>query len=760
MYKQKTPTMLFNKKILFCSIYIFAFILSCTKNKEYYNISLNEIDQLRSIEIQVKEITKETNETAAIRFLDSLNIVNEYKNKPTTKHYIELLLTNLNPNYKPQEKITLINELSSKYPSLESCPFSLHKKSTAIANQLRIQEKYKLATEELMNSLQYIEDNPDFYYHEIAFTYLRIAYIASAFTKEYKKSFESNKRAIEIFIKHDNSKQTSSALYNNGITSIHSKNYTQAKACFNSGIDYSMKSNNYDDILHLHYVGLILAHSKSQEIDSMDAVLAKGIALYESKKVSEKLYYEFLIQATESYAIIGEYDLLRNKFKSIEEFFKDCKDPHTLQLIYNSKIQLEKLEGSPQNIKKYLLLKLENLKKLQPAGVHRTTATKETLEQLIEFAIKEKDYKNLQKWHQQKDKIQDRWIALADDRNEVFKIQTDLWADKDLEYTKKEVNLQKEKIKNTRIILSILFIFSCILLYLLYKVNSFTKILKSKNKKLEDKNDIINQQNQKLNELLIQLENSNSQLKNSNEALNTSLTNLAEANRSLENFAQIAAHDIKAPLRTINSFTQIIKKRYYNSIAEKDRSLFDFVTSGTSKLSDLVTGLLQFSSLTHSLPKEKNINLNNTVLLIKNQLTFNSEENNASINIIGELPTIKSHPTLIQQLLLNIINNSVKYSKRDEHNFIEVSHQKHDDNFIRISVKDNGIGIAKQQQPEIFDFLRKLHDSSEYEGNGIGLATCKKVTEYLGGDIWVESELGEGTTISFTLPNINPSISG
>ncbi len=682
------------------TLLLFLCLFSCSDVEKHNKISLSDLNQLRSIESEIKTIDKDLVHT----YLDSISQLNNHGNNITLKSYLEILSLFYHPDYSHQEKIDLIKSLP-----LKSSVYILHKKSRAIALLLQDQQKYKSSIEELMNSLIYLENNPDLYYKDIGSTYALAAYIANAFTKEYEKSYELNKKATDLYLKHNEFKHASRAIYNNGVSSLRAKKYIKAKECFRNGINYSMKANNYKDLINLHYSGLISTYSEIHQLDSMDIVLTKAEELFESKKVSKEEYYEFLTYAVDSYASLNEYDLLKRNFKPLEEYFKESKNPQTLKFIYSSKIQLAKINGSPEDVKKYLLLSLKNVEGFQFDGANKSISKNQVLEQLIEIAYKEKNYKELHKWHKEKDKIQERSIALIEEKNEIFKAQSELWFQKDLEYAEQEITIQKDKTKNFKIALIIFITFSIFLIYLFYKLNSFAKKLKrqkeiisnknkrlkSKNKILENKNDIINQQNNKLNELLHKLENTNQLLKNSNKALNNSLNDLAEANNKLENFAQIAAHDIKAPLRSIHNYTQIIQKKYYDIIKEKDQFLFDFIMDGTNNLSELVTGLLQFSSLTDNLPEEKHINLNDTILLIKNQLNFNANKKNASINITNELPTIKSHPTLIEQLLLNILNNSIKFSKKNEHNHIQIYHQAYDDNFIKISIKDNGIGIPK-----------------------------------------------------------------
>lgn len=317
--------------------------------------------------------------------------------------------------------------------------------------------------------------------------------------------------------------------------------------------------------------------------------------------------------------------------------------------------------------------------------------------------------------------------------------------------------LNNTLIQKQRLAIGIFLLISFIVGAIIYFYRQRLSVLKE----IKSKNTIIEKQNNELKNVLQQLteSNQNIELKNAiireqNNELKKVVANLTESNTMLENFAQVAAHDIKAPLRTISSFSSILKKKFEPTISEQDLRLFDFITTGCKDLSNIINDLLNFSSVTQDLGQPEIVNIVKLVEVVELKLNTFLESKNAQIEIVTVLPNIVAHKNLIMQLLLNIISNSAKYGKTNQNNLIKIGHQDHSGKHCLFYISDSGIGIPSDKLTEVFQLFRKLHASSEFEGSGIGLATCKKIVNFYGGEIWLESELGEGTTIFFTLPLI------
>ena len=249
------------------------------------------------------------------------------------------------------------------------------------------------------------------------------------------------------------------------------------------------------------------------------------------------------------------------------------------------------------------------------------------------------------------------------------------------------------------------------------------------------------------------------ELHNSNIALNNSLalvskrnTELFESNQNLQNYAEVAAHDINAPLYKILMISDILKTKYLNLVSKDDNQLFNYMSSSCNDLISMTSDLLAFSTITKNLPEKEEVDLNDIVTQVKSKLLEDHSSSSIKINIENELPVFNGHKSLFQQLFLNLFSNSIKYSKTNEPLVVNLRNELSQDSCCKISISDNGMGIPLDYQSRIFDLFSKYHKTSQYPGNGIGLSTCKKIINYYGGEIGVNSDGYTGTTIYFTIP--------
>lgn len=226
-------------------------------------------------------------------------------------------------------------------------------------------------------------------------------------------------------------------------------------------------------------------------------------------------------------------------------------------------------------------------------------------------------------------------------------------------------------------------------------------------------------------------------------------------NKGLETFASIAAHDLKAPLRTIIGFCQILKQKTYKSLEKRDKELWDLVINGGKRMEQLIQDILNFSKLGTKLPPLTDIDLEQLINHVLQNLSNKITKENAQINVIAQLPTIKGHPTLLLQLFQNLIGNALKFQKENITPIVTIDYKspnKHNQYQHLFSIKDNGIGIPNEKIDTIFDAFVRINNRVQYEGSGLGLATCKKIVETYNGKIWVESILKEGTIFFFSFP--------
>ncbi len=248
------------------------------------------------------------------------------------------------------------------------------------------------------------------------------------------------------------------------------------------------------------------------------------------------------------------------------------------------------------------------------------------------------------------------------------------------------------------------------------------------------------------------LKESEIQLKLLNEQLEERAKELVASNQELEQFAYVASHDLQEPLRMVTSFLTQVEKKYNDLLDEKGKTYIYFAVDGAKRMRQMILDLLEFSRAGRIVGEAEQIDLND---LLKDILDLHQKqiEETKAIVKINKLPTVAVAKTSIRQVFQNLISNSLKYNKLKEGVIPQVSVSVKDINdYWQFEVKDNGIGIDSQYFDKIFIIFQRLHDRSEYSGTGIGLSITKKIIENLEGTIWIESEIGKGTSFFFTIP--------
>lgn len=236
------------------------------------------------------------------------------------------------------------------------------------------------------------------------------------------------------------------------------------------------------------------------------------------------------------------------------------------------------------------------------------------------------------------------------------------------------------------------------------------------------------------------------------EKINHMLNNLKRSNEELEQFAYVSSHDLQEPLRTIASFTQLLERRYKGKLDEDADEFIGYIVDAAVRMKQQINDLLEFSRVTTTGSKFGMVDTNFILDQVINNLKSSIDENNAEI-IHGNLPKLIGDSDQLRRVFQNLIGNAIRYRKPDESPKICISAYEDKDNGEYVfSVQDNGIGIEKQYLNRIFRIFQRLHTMEEYEGTGIGLSVVKRVVDRHGGRIWVESELGKGSTFYFTLP--------
>ena len=205
----------------------------------------------------------------------------------------------------------------------------------------------------------------------------------------------------------------------------------------------------------------------------------------------------------------------------------------------------------------------------------------------------------------------------------------------------------------------------------------------------------------------------------------------------------------------IASYTQLLAKRCKGKIDQDADDFISYAVDGANRMQKLINDLLEYSRVISRGKPSEPVDCELLVRQAMENLRLTITENNAVITH-SKLPVITADSSQLVQAFQNLLNNAIKFKRPDNPPQIHINVQENDEEWL-ISVKDNGIGIENQYFERIFVIFQRLHSRREYAGNGIGLSVCKKIIERHGGKIWIESEVGKGTTFFFTIPRKNIS---
>ena len=225
---------------------------------------------------------------------------------------------------------------------------------------------------------------------------------------------------------------------------------------------------------------------------------------------------------------------------------------------------------------------------------------------------------------------------------------------------------------------------------------------------------------------------------------------LVRSNSDLEQFAYAASHDLQEPLRVIAGYVNLLEERYADQLDQDARDFIGFAVDATHRMRTLINDLLEYSRVeSHGNPFET-VDCNSALLEAMADLEMSIAESEATITS-DILPEVYGDPVQIAHILENLIANAIKFRKEDDLPVIHVSSRRDGEDW-QISVRDNGIGIRPRYHDRIFGMFKRAHKRSKYPGTGIGLALCSKMVERHGGRMWLDSQVGQGSTFHFTIP--------
>ncbi len=228
---------------------------------------------------------------------------------------------------------------------------------------------------------------------------------------------------------------------------------------------------------------------------------------------------------------------------------------------------------------------------------------------------------------------------------------------------------------------------------------------------------------------------------------------LEKANKELDSFVYTASHDLRAPLRAISSFATFLEEDYKDKLDDGGRDHIREIREGAARMNRLIEDLLALSRISRIKNPFEDVNINTVIAEVIKQIEFDIKQHNVEVKVLEEMPIIHCDRIKISAAFLNLINNAVKFSSKNnkERPRVEIGYQDENDAY-KFFVKDNCIGISPKYHNQIFGIFKRLHSAEEYDGTGAGLSIVKRVIDDHNGNLWIESDEGKGATFFFTIP--------
>ncbi|WP_076609238.1 PAS domain-containing sensor histidine kinase [Natronorubrum thiooxidans] len=230
--------------------------------------------------------------------------------------------------------------------------------------------------------------------------------------------------------------------------------------------------------------------------------------------------------------------------------------------------------------------------------------------------------------------------------------------------------------------------------------------------------------------------------------LNDTVAELEVSNERLEQFAYAASHDMQEPLRMVSSYLQLLERRYTDELDSDGKEFIEFAVDGAERMRDMIDGLLEYSRIDSKGAPLEPVDLDAVLEDVLTDLQVMIDQSDAEITA-ASLPEVRGDAGQLRQLFQNLLSNALEYSG-DDRPRVHIDAERTGPMWT-LSVHDEGIGIDPEDTTQIFQVFQRLHSRAEYAGTGIGLALCQRIVERHGGEIWVDSRPGEGSTFSFTL---------
>jgi signal transduction histidine kinase len=236
-------------------------------------------------------------------------------------------------------------------------------------------------------------------------------------------------------------------------------------------------------------------------------------------------------------------------------------------------------------------------------------------------------------------------------------------------------------------------------------------------------------------------------------AFNAMIEEINKRYEELEKFSYVAAHDLKSPLSGIIGYSEILLEKYKNSIEKEDQELLNDIINSGNRMALLISDLLEFAKAGKIEFSKEPVSIGKMLEDICSDFKYDLKKKNVKLTIHDPMPSFICDPNHFPQVWSNLISNAIKYNDKPEPKIdIGTLDDKKNSNICCFYVKDNGIGVDKNYFDKLFNPFQRATTNPNYQGTGIGLAIVKRIIDFHGGKIWIESNLGEGTTIYFTIP--------
>lgn len=331
----------------------------------------------------------------------------------------------------------------------------------------------------------------------------------------------------------------------------------------------------------------------------------------------------------------------------------------------------------------------------------------------------------------QQKKISDGLIILKKQEEQLLKQKSEL---KKQDLT---LNTQVKTIDRQKNLVIFMLIITILIVFLFFAIYYNYREKKRHNRELEHR---VEQRTQEIMALNQTLES----------RVNERTAQLVSINKELESFSYSISHDLRAPLRAIFGFSQILIRRHKEALNDEGKQYLDYIVEASIRMEKLINDLLNYSRLGRKPIDIVKIDLNKIVSEIKDDFSQKFEELNVDFIADEDFPVVKGDESLMRQVLTNLVENAVNYRKKDVKPIVRI-YTKPENNGITLFIEDNGIGIPEEYWDKIFNIFQRLHSDDEIPGTGIGLATVKKAVSKMNGEINVKSVVGEGSTFIINL---------